>query len=295
MGLAATGLMIPTPAKCKMIAPILDIVGDNYLDARIKVGIQKLKQEHPTLKVGETHCHTTFSDGSYSPAQLMLRTAKLGMDFLVITDHWIPGLKSWWPLSHPLASIAESARQHRDWNHPKLEPVTVYPAFELSTVQGHLIAVFPEEIARPGNRRDLIRSFSPLDDQMVSNVSMEKAALLVKPLDGITIIPHPNINRYKFPFGVSTPFVKNHLLGLVDAIEDISTGHGYHKTYSKELGLAAIGSSDDHFNFMIGTTVTAYDSAKHKDFISAVQARETKAIKIEGSLDDLILAGRKII
>ena len=152
--------------------------------------------------------------------------------------------------------------------------------------------VFPEEISKPGRRREMVQLFSPLDNRMVS---MEKAALLAKPLDGISIIPHPNINRYKHPFGASTSFIKDHLLGLVDAIEDISTGHGYNKTYSNDLGLASIGSSDDHFNFIIGTTVTAYDSAKHKDFISAVQARATKAIKIEDSLDDFIMAGRTII
>jgi hypothetical protein len=222
----------------------------------------------------------------------MLRSAKLGMDFLVVTDHWIPGPKSWWPLSHSLASIADSARQYRSWDHATLDPVTVYPAFELSTKQGHLIMVFPEEISKPGRRRDMVQLFSPLDNKMVS---MEQAARLAKPLDGISIIPHPNINRYKPPFGASTLFIKDHLLGLVDAIEDISTGHGYNKTYSNDLGLASIGSSDDHFNFIIGTTVTAYDSAKHKDFISAVQARATKAIKIEGSLDDFIMAGRTII
>ena len=292
LGLAATGMMIPTSAKCKMLSPVLDIIGDNYLDDRIKEGIRKIKQDNPTLKVGETHCHTTFTDGSYTAAQLMLRSAKLGMDFLVITDHWIPGYKAWWPLSHSLASIADSARQYRNWSHPQLEPVKVYPAFELSTKQGHLIMVFPEDYSKPGNRRDLIGQFSPLDDAMVS---MESAARLAKPLGGITIVPHPNIDRYKFPFGVSTPFIKSHLLGLVDAIEDISTGHGYSKTYSEELGLASIGSSDDHFNFMIGTTVTVYDSAQHNDFISAVQARATKAIKIEDSLDDLIMAGRMII
>ena len=84
-------------------------------------------------------------------------------------------------------------------------------------------------------------------------------------------------------------------MGVVDAIEDISTGHGYHKNYSEELGLASIGSSDDHFNFIIGTAVTVYDSAEHKDFISAVQARATKAVKVESSLDQLIVAGHAIL
>ena len=81
----------------------------------------------------------------------------------------------------------------------------------------------------------------------------------------------------------------------MDAIEDISTGHGYDENYSDELGIASIGSSDDHFNLIIGTTVTAYDSTRHKDFISAVRARETQAINIDDSLRELIAAVRIVL
>lgn len=290
LGLTTAGLLLPFHTKCQAISSVLDVVSKNYLDERIKENIRKIKQGNPALKVGETHCHTTFTDGQYAATDLMRRASALGLDFLVITDHWLP-IPNGWPLAHSLASIADSAKQYREWNHKTLAPVKVYPALELSTEQGHLIMVFPEDYAKPGYRRDLVTQFAPLDDALIS---MENAAQLVRRLGGISIIAHPNITR-RYPFGVSTAFAKEYLVGLVDAIEDISTGHGYHENYSEVLGLASIGSSDDHFNFIIGTAVTAYDSAIHKDFISAVKARATKAIKVESSLDELIVAGHMIL
>ncbi|OGW22991.1 MAG: hypothetical protein A3K09_05290, partial [Nitrospinae bacterium RIFCSPLOWO2_12_FULL_47_7] len=235
LGLTATGLLLPFHTKCQAVSSVLELVGKNYLDERIIENIRKIKQENPTLKIGETHCHTTYTDGQYPTADLMQRASMLGLDFLIITDHWIPAHDGeWgWPLAHSLASIADSAKQYKEWNHPELEPIKVYPAMELSTHQGHLIMVFPEVYSKPGNRRDLVKQFSPLDNSMIS---MEVAAGLAKHLGGISIIAHPNINR-SYPFGVSTDFAKQYLVGLVDAIEDVSTGHGYQKNYSKELGL----------------------------------------------------------
>ncbi|MBI4382463.1 MAG: hypothetical protein HY579_00335 [Nitrospinae bacterium] len=288
LGFAAANLLVPTSAKCKAAAPVAEWIGTRYLDSAIKENIRKLKQNHPHLKIGETHCHTTYSDGNYSVEQLMIRSASLGLDFLVITEHLIPNL---YPLAHSIASIAERGRQFRDWDHDGLEPIRVYPAFEVSTEQGHLILAFPDDYLRPERRGDIVRQFSRFDSTIFP---METAARLVKPFGGISIIPHPNISR-AYPFGVSTDFIEKHLTGLVDAIEDISTGHGYRASYAEDLGLSSIGSSDDHFNLIIGTTVTAYDSSLHKDLMSAVRARETFALKVDDSLDELISAARLVL
>ena len=123
---------------------------------------------------------------------------------------------------------------------------------------------------------------------------MEEAAKMVKPFGGVSIIPHPEIQR-SYPFGVPISFVKQNLTGLADAIEDISTGHGFDENYSEDLGMASIGSSDDHFNLIIGTTATGYDSQRHKDFLSAVKARETQAIKVNDSLDDFMGMARMVL
>ena len=89
--------------------------------------------------------------------------------------------------------------------------------------------------------------------------------------------------------------MKDNPIGLVDGVEDISTAHGYQKDYLRELGLASIGSSDDHFNLLVGTAVTAYDGSLHSDLISAVKAKQTEAIIVENSLQPLLAAARQVM
>jgi hypothetical protein len=111
---------------------------------------------------------------------------------------------------------------------------------------------------------------------------------------GISIVAHPNKKRV-YPFGASIEWIKENLIGLTDGIEDISSGHGYQENYSKKLGLAAIGSSDDHFNLLTGTAVTAYDGNIHNNLINAVKAKETKAIMVDSSLHPLLKLARYAI
>ena len=146
IALAGAQLAIPVTAKCKMIAPLTDLVGKTFLDKRIKDNIAKFKQDNPHLKIGETHCHSVFSDGTYSVDKIMGRAARLGLDFMIITEHVQPHL---YPLEHALASIKERGRCCDEWNHPGLDPIDVYPAFELSTLQGHLILVMDKDYLKP--------------------------------------------------------------------------------------------------------------------------------------------------
>ncbi|NIY16363.1 MAG: hypothetical protein GWM98_16410, partial [Nitrospinaceae bacterium] len=259
-----------------------------FMNERIQTNLARLKQRYPGWRLGETHCHSTFSDGQSEIPDILLRAARLGLDFVILTEHLIPGKYS---LQSCLKSIEVRARCVRQWDVPGIPPVQVYPAFEVSTREGHLILVFPQDYLHPGRCRELERPFSVFDREMWS---MEKTAALVRPFGGISIIAHPGRER-SYPFGVPIPFAKQHLTGLVDAVEDISTGHGYQESYSTELDMAAIGSSDDHFNVLIGTSVTGYDGARHADFIDAVRARETRAFKVESSLDDVLTAARLVL
>jgi len=288
LGVAATAMAIPASARVRLFGPVSGLVASRFLDKRIKRNIRRLKQQNPRLVIGETHCHSTFSDGAFPVESLMVRAAALGLDFLVITEHLMPRKHL---LTQSLLSFEERWRQFRQWDHGHLKPVTVYPAFEISTEQGHLILVFPEEYLNPKNYPDITRNFSRFDTEMGP---MELPARLAKSLGGIAIIPHPEVER-PYPFGASVSLVRRHLLGLVDGIEDISTGHAYEENYSAELGLAAIGSSDDHLNLILGTAVTGYDSASHTDLLSAIQSRATRAIKVEDSLTPLFAGLRKLL
>ena len=270
--------------KRQLAKPLADLAGHYFLDSRIRNNITCLKKENPNLILGETHCHSTFSDGSQSVQNIFKRAANLGLDYVVITDHLIPGK---FLIDNIVTSLKEQARCLDEWDETT-KPVKAYPAFEISTIEGHLILILdPEYLSQVS---DISLQFSEFDYQFVSMLDVIPR---IEPFGGISIIPHPELKR-AHPFGAPIKWVKENLIGLVDGIEDISSGHGYQETYSQELGLASIGSSDDHFNLLIGTAVTAYDGNTHRDLISAVRSRQTKAITVENSLQHLLKLARRV-
>jgi hypothetical protein len=272
--------------KSKIAKPFADLLGLIYLDSRIRKKIHRLKKEQPALVIGETHCHSNFSDGSHSVQSILNRASWLGLDYVVVTDHLIPGKF----LTESLVSCLKAQAQCINEWEEITSPVEVYPAFEISTLEGHLILLLDQEYFCPKKISDISIQFSDLDRRFVS---MFDIIPRIEPLGGISIIPHPNKKR-AYPFGASIEWVRENLVGLVDGIEDISTGHGYREAYSEELGLASIGSSDDHFNLLMGTAVTSYDGGLHSDLISAVKSKQTKAILVENSLQSILAVARHV-
>ena len=273
--------------KREVAKPFADATGRYFLNARIHKKIIRLKRDNPTLLLGETHCHSTFSDGTHSVEDILRRASCLQLDYVVITDHLLPRkyliesiFKSW-----------EKQTQYIDeWNQPN-DPVKIYPALELSALEGHLILILDPEYLSPKSFSDISLQFSEFDDQFPS---MLEIIPRIDSFGGISIVAHPNKKR-AYPFGASIEWVKENLIGLVDGIEDVSSGHGYQENYSEKLGLAAIGSSDDHFNLLTGTAVTAYDGSIHTNLIKAVKTKETKAIMVDNSLQQLLKLTRYAI
>ena len=274
--------------KGKVIAPVTQLVSKGFLEHRILSGIHKLKAEHPHLVVGELHCHSVYSDGYFSVDAILHRASSLGLDFVVLTEHLAAD-------RFPMAPVIQSIIDRRDciqnWQIKKTPPITAYPAFEISTEQGHLISLFPEDYLKPGDLLTLEKRFLPCEREWFS---LEMAACWTRELGGVTVIPHPDLQR-AYPFGVPISFIQKHLTGLIDGIEDISAAHGFNRDYSSPLKLASIGSSDDHFNFLIGAAVTVYDGQRHNNLLSAIKARDTRAHCIDNSLGSLISVARKIL
>ncbi len=274
------GLILPNGIKSKLVKPFAELISTNYLDDEIRNRIVEIKKDNQNMQLGELHCHSCYSDGAYSVKDLMLRSASLGLDFMVITEHLTPR-------KYKLQSCLDSITAQRDifkrWNHGVMKPPAVYPAFEISTKEGHLIAVFPEDYYRPDRLRDIKHYFSRFDHD---SMPVELTAGLIKKMGAVSIVSHPDIKR-SYPFGMSSAFVKEHLVGLVDGIEDMSAGHGYQKDYSTQTGLSRIGSSDDHFNIILGTVVTSFDGDKHDNIIEAIRNNDTHAVRLTDSLDFL--------
>jgi hypothetical protein len=273
--------------KRKMAKPFADLTARYFLDSRIRKNIALLKEQQPNRVLGETHCHSTFSDGSHSVSSILKRASRLGLDYVVITDHLIPGK---FLIDNIVTSAKEQARCLHEWDET-YKPVKAYPAFEISTTEGHLVIILDPDYLSVEKSGDLALQFSDFDYRFVSMLDVIPR---IAPFGGISIVAHPEKKR-THPFGASISWVKENLLGLVDGIEDLSSGHGYQENYAEDLGLASIGSSDDHFNLLTGTAVTGYDGSEHNDLISAVKARQTEAVSVENSLQHLLTVARKII
>jgi hypothetical protein len=274
------GLVLPYGIKSELVKPFSQLISANYLDEEIRERIVEIKKDNQNMQLGEIHCHSYYSDGSYSVKDLMLRSASLGLDFLVITEHLTPRK---YKLQNCIDSITAQRNTFKRWDHKEIKPPAVYPAFEISTKEGHLIAVFPEDYFRPERLREIKHYFSRFD---YYSIPVELTAVLIRKMGAVSIVSHPDIKR-SYPFGISSGFVKEHLVGLVDGIEDLSAGHGYQKDYSTETGLSRIGSSDDHFNIILGTVVTSFDGAKHDNIIEAIRNNDTRAVRLTDSLDFL--------
>jgi len=270
------------------VSPFAGLADQVYLKNHIKKSISEYKKRHPHMTVGETHCHSKHSDGTYTNRQILQRAASLGLDYILITEHLTP--KSY-PLERIISSFEASWNATNQWEDKIVAPPQILPAFELSTEQGHLVMVFDKEWLHPNKHAEFNRCFSDLDHQFIS---MERAAERTRKMGGITIIAHPNTSQGRFPFGVDVSFVKQYLTGGVDGIEDISTAHGIQENHSTSLDMASVGSSDDHFNFIVGTSATVFDSRRHKDIMSAIRAKETRAEKMDKCLDPIFTTVRQL-
>lgn len=287
LGVSSMALAFPKGVKGQVLAPMTGMIGKGFLDQRLKSGLKEYKAQNPDHKVGELHCHSVYSDGYYSVEDILHRAAGLGLDFVVLTEHVMAG-------KYPMEAALESIKSRRwcceNWRIKDAPPITAYPALEASTRQGHLLLVFPEEYLDPRRTLDIKKRFLDFERAIPD---IDTVAQWTRALGGVTVVPHPNRER-AYPFGVSVPFIRENLTGLIDGIEDISAAHGINEKYSRKLGLASIGSSDDHFNFLIGSAVTAYASSRHADLISAIRAKETHAVSINDSLGGVLATARTL-
>ena len=84
---------------------------------------------------GNTHAHTTRSDGTQSPEAVMRMFKDAGYDFLVLSDHWTPG-----PTEEFEGMLVLTGAEY-DFNFP--EQVL------------HIVGVFPDEQAAQGFRHGM--------------------------------------------------------------------------------------------------------------------------------------------
>lgn len=95
----------------------------------------KLFDEHMPFFKGNTHTHTTNSDGRVTPEECMRQYKAAGYDFLALTDHWYVG-------------------EARRYQGMLILPGVEYD-FQFSTQVLHLICLFPQARCAEGIHRGM--------------------------------------------------------------------------------------------------------------------------------------------
>ncbi|QLD85924.1 PHP domain-containing protein [Natronomonas halophila] len=199
----------------------------------------------PTTLEVDLHVHSEASYDGHEPVELILEhAADIDLDAVVITDHDTIG-----------ASI-EAAEMAADYG------LVGVPGVEVSTADGHLLAIGIEEMPAPGR-------------PMVETVEEVQAA------GGVAVVPHP--------FQRTRHGVRKRRLKHVDpdAIETFNawlfTGYRNRRArrYATKYGYPAVGGSDAHSLLTVGRAYTEITIDKpvpdidSDDIVAAIREGDT--------------------
>ena len=202
----------------------------------------------------DLHIHTIYSwDGTCTVEAVLKQAAHIaGLDVIAITDHdEIQGA----------LEAMELASRYR---------IEVIPGSEVTTADGHLLALFIRERIPPG-------------------LSFIETVLRVQELGGLCIVPHldakhsQSIHEQVVRDALMDRRVKRLLLGIETfnaALFDKSANHKALKL-SEELELAKTGSSDSHLNWTIGQGITFFRGCSAGDLRKAIENRITAAYPVK--------------
>ncbi|MBP7227767.1 MAG: PHP domain-containing protein [Longilinea sp.] len=215
------------------------------------------------MGLADLHIHSIYSyDGTATiPAILKYTAERTQLNVIAVTDH------------DSMKGVAEAMRLAP---HYGLE---VVPGVEVSTADGHVLALFVNQLIPPG-------------------LSLVETALRVRAAGGICIAAHPlafgtsSLRFETIQDALQQPGVKGSLVG----VEAFNGGLVYTRQNetiaerSRALPLAQVGNSDAHVVQMIGGGATQFEGRSAAELRAALQHRMTQPVAGRGltGLDVLV-------
>jgi predicted metal-dependent phosphoesterase TrpH len=195
----------------------------------------------------DLHVHSIYSWDGVSSLEEILSSAKTaGLDVIAITDHDA--------IEGALRAVKLASRH----------PIEVIPGVEISTADGHLIALFVEGLFVPGR-------------------PALETVLEIGARGGIAIAPHPMVRTASSLSAevirgiLAHPEAGQVLVGM-EAYNGglLFRGHNEDaKALCQETNLSWVGSSDAHLSQAIGSSATVFPGKSPDDLRIALQKRLT--------------------
>ena len=205
------------------------------------------------MGLADLHLHTIYSfDGTASPAAVLNRARKVGLDVVAITDHD--------EVRGALKAMEIAPRYG----------VEVIPGSEITTAEGDLLGLFIREKVNAG-------------------LSLVETVLRVREQGGVCIAPHPmaggmgmkSLSGRAILNALRNPLAADTLIGIEayngTVIDRLA--NPYASILAGRLNLAKVGNSDSHTIDTIGFGVTEFEGRSAADLLAALRNKTTRVHK----------------
>lgn len=199
------------------------------------------------------HLHSTYSaDGTMNVNEIIMFARKIGLNGIAITDHN--------EVKGALKGI-EIARG--------IENFVVIPGIEVSSSEGHIIAL-------------------GLEERVERNLPITETVEIIRDLNGTVIAPH----LCRLISGIGVACARKIEIQGIEVINARSVTFANEKArrLAKEMGVTETGGSDAHFQNEIGRAFTAFEFESYDadELLQEIEKGNVKAFGQSASMHDAI-------